>query len=195
MKQAELLRELLQEIDQVPDHQVQEIIAGERGHLVAVQSVRMGIATWAVHHPVPIQNVPLIQARGSARVLARSILSEDPMEATIGLASLNSMLPSPPAHQLQSIKAQELIVRCGRGKKVAVIGHFPFVEELADEFSHLWILEKSPRPGDIKAEEAPHILPLADLVAISATTLANGTLAEILSCCSTMAKKVMLGPS
>jgi len=195
MKQTELLRNLLQEIERVPDHQVHEIITAVWGHLVAVVSAGMGIASWALHRPVPLAELPLPGSFESAKDLALNILSEDPMEATIGLACLNSMLPPPPVRKLRDIKAQELILRYGRGKKVAIIGHFPFVEKMTDQFSDFWVLEKSPRAGDVHAREAPHILPAADVVAISATTLANGTLAEILDLCSATAKKVMLGPS
>ncbi len=193
--QRELLRDLLQELDKVPDHKVHEIITGDLGHLVAVESAGMGIASWALHRPVPHEELLLPEACESAKELAQSLLSGNPMEATVGLACLNSMLPSPPLQELQNIKAQDLILRYGRGKKVAVIGHFPFVARIGEEFSNFWVLEKSPRPGDIHAQEAPSILPAADVVAISATTVANGTLAEILDLCSAAAIKIMLGPS
>jgi uncharacterized protein (DUF4213/DUF364 family) len=195
MNQIDLLRDLLQELEHVPDHKVHEIITGEYGHLVAVESVGLGIASWALHRPVPLQELPIPGACESARELSQSLLSEDPMEATIGLACLNSMLPPPPMEELLDIKAQDLIRRYGRGQKVAVIGHFPFVERIRDEFDSFWVLEKNPGAGDMHAEEAPQILPAADVVAISATTLANGTLAEILTLCSASAIKIMLGPS
>ncbi|PIU32159.1 MAG: hypothetical protein COT06_04210 [Syntrophobacteraceae bacterium CG07_land_8_20_14_0_80_61_8] len=195
MNQPELLRGLLRDLDQITDHEVHEIIAGDCGHLVAVDSARMGIASWALHHPVPARELPLPGAAKSAKDLAQSLLSEDPMEATLGLACLNSMLPPPPLQKLRAIKAQDLILRYGRGKNVAVIGHFPFVAKLGGEFNQFSVLEKSPRPGDLHAEQAPNVLPSADLVAISATTLANGTLAEILAWCSPSAMKILLGPS
>ena len=195
LNQTELLRDLLRDLDGIPDHEVCEIIAGTHGHLVAVQSAGTGIASWALHRAVAIEELPLPDACGSAKELAQNLLSENPMEATVGLACLNSLLPSPPDENLQSIKAQDLILHYGKGRKVAVIGHFPFVEKIGKEFSDFWVLEKSPRPGDIHAQEAPSILPAADVVAISATTLANGTLAEILDLCSKTAIKIMLGPS
>lgn len=195
VNQKNLLRNLLQDLAEVPDHKVREIIAGECGHLVAVNSAGMGLASWALQRPVPLDELPLPDAGGSAKELAQGVLSENPMEATIGLACLNSMLPPPPRPQLQDIKAQDLILRYGRGKKVAIIGHFPFVSRMQDKFRELWVLEKSPRPGDVPADQAPSVLPDADVVAISATTLANGTLAEILNLCATAELKIMLGPS
>ncbi len=195
MNQHQLLMDLVRELDSHPDCRVHEIIAGDFGHLVAVETARMGIASWALHRPVPAHELPLPPAGGSAKQLVQNLLSEDPREATIGLACLNSMLPVPPARELQNIKAQNLLLRYGRGKKVAVIGHFPFVATIRHQFKQFWVLERSPRAGDRRAEEAPQILPAADAVAISATTLANGTLAEILALCPKSAVKIMLGPS
>lgn len=195
MNQHQLLRELLRELDDLPDSPVHQIIAGDFGHLVAVESTGMGIASWALHRPVPARELPLPGVCDSAKQLAKNILSEDPKVATIGLACLNSLLPSPPAENLQNIKAQDLITRFGRGKKVAVIGHFPFVEKIRTEFDDFWVLEKSPGPGDLHADHASRVLPAADVVAITATTLANGTLSEILKLCSGSAIKIMLGPS
>jgi uncharacterized protein len=170
-------------------------LPGDLGHLVAVESVGMGIASWALHRPMRLHEISLPGARGSAKELAQTLLSDDPLRATIGLACMNSLLPLPPQGEVQHAKAQDLILAYGTGKKVAIIGHFPFVDKIRPEFSSFWVLEKSPRRGDLPAEEAERILPNAEVIAISATTLANGTLADILSLCSPSAKKIMLGPS
>lgn len=195
MNQQQLLREFLGELDNLEDSPVRQIITADCGHLVAVESVGMGIASWALHRPVPAEELPLPGSCDSAKTLATKILEEDPMAATIGLACLNSLLPRPPDENLQDIKAQELIRRYGRGKKVAVIGHFPFVDKIRTEFDQFWVLEKSPKPGDLHADHASRVLPAADVVAVTATTLANGTLAAILQLCSDSAVKIMLGPS
>lgn len=64
MNQGDLLRDLLQELDQVPDHEVCEIITGTYGHLGAVESAGMGIASWALHRPVPLEDLPFKELRG-----------------------------------------------------------------------------------------------------------------------------------
>jgi uncharacterized protein (DUF4213/DUF364 family) len=88
-----------------------------------------------------------------------------------------------------------LILQYGKGKNVAVVGHFPFVERMGEEFENFWVLEKRLRPGDLVDKDAARVLPRAHVVAITATTLANGTLAGILGLISDNAKKIILGQS
>ena len=57
------------------------------------------------------------------------------------------------------------------------------------------MFEKSPKPGDLESNLIPKHLPSADIVAITATTLANGSLAGILASCQPSAVKLIIGPS
>ena len=88
-----------------------------------------------------------------------------------------------------------MLLRLGKGKKVAVIGHFPFVDALRKACQTCWVLERQPKEGDLIATEAPTILPQADLITITGTTLLNGTLAELLNLCREDATVVLLGPT
>jgi len=49
--------------------------------------------------------------------------------------------------------------------------------------------------GDLPAEAAPQIIPQADIVAITATTLINRTFDSLLVLCRPDAKVLLLGPS
>ncbi len=194
LTQEILLRSLLEDLAGHPDEAVTEVAAGD--HLIAVKSQRVGLASWAARNhslPTPVDERALFVP--SAKQLAAWLLSKDAQQASIGLATVNSLLPQPPLRNLQTVKAQELILHHGKGKNVAVIGHFPFVEQMGGEFHRFWVLEKRPRNGDLQAEEAQDVLPLADVIAISGTTLANGTLAGLLRCASPQAWKILLGPS
>ncbi len=88
-----------------------------------------------------------------------------------------------------------MIAERGAGKRVALIGHFPFVEDLREQVSKLWVLELQPRPGDLPASAATEILPQADIVAITATTLINGTFAGLMALRNPAALTMLLGPS
>ncbi len=125
--------------------------------------------------------------------LARGLLRQGTLEASLALAginaSLNREIPGP------EIKAQELIMELGRGRNVAVIGHFPFVSKIRNHFKNFWVLEKRPKSFDLPEEQMPGILPRVDLAAITATTLLNGTLAGILNMCSRQCIKIIMGPS
>ncbi len=194
MKHQDILNAILDELDPIPDHPVTNLISGS--HIVAVESARLGIATWAVgKHPLPADRSPEKNLPESAKKLARFLLSPDPIRASLGLAAVNSLLPEPPEAEWIDRNAADLILAYGKGKNVAVIGHFPFVEKMGDQFAQFRVLEKFPRPGDIDAGQSPDVLPQSDVVAITATTLANGTLGDILSHISPNAVKILVGPS
>lgn len=112
------------------------------------------------------------------------------LEASVGLAAINSMLPEV---QGEELNAEQLIVEKGAGKGIAVIGHFPFVSRIKDQAEALWVMEKRLQPGDLPESVADRILPQADVVAISATTLINRTLSGILQKCRKDSFRIMLG--
>jgi len=116
-----------------------------------------------------------------------------PSGRSLGMAAVNALVPPPDT--TVNVKGQNLILNKGRGVRVAVVGHFPFVERLGAEFAALDVLELSPRPGDLPANRAAEVLPLADVVAITGTTLLNGTLAGLLALCRPSAFVIILGPS
>ncbi len=147
-------------------------------------------------------SIPPGKVRGQAFVpdhstsvhgMVKNLECQNTINASWGLAAINSLLnkgsPGP------EIKVQQLIHSLGKGKNVAIIGHFPFVEKMGREFNNFWVLELSPRGMDISENMKNDILPGADLVAITATTLLNNSLGEILNLTRDNAVRIMLGPS
>ena len=61
------------------------------------------------------------------------------------------------------------------GKRVAIIGHFPHIEELIAPLCRLSILERDPMPGDYPDSACEYILPEQDYVFITGMTLVNKT--------------------
>lgn len=129
-----------------------------------------------------------------ARELAAYLKSEHPTRSSLGLAALNAILPRSPELWINQ-HAEETILEMGIGKRVALIGHFPFVPHLRDQISHLDVLEFSPLDDDLPASAAPQVIPQAEVVAITGMTLHNGTLEALLSLCAPDAKVMLLGPS
>ncbi len=128
-----------------------------------------------------------------ARDLARYALSKHLAEASVGIAAINSLI-EPPKERIIWRNGVDLIMEEAAGKRLAVIGHFPFVERVRPLVKALWVLELDPREGDIPAQEAPNIVPGADVVAITGTTVINHTIDDLLE----LAKKkkvIVLGPS
>jgi len=79
----------------------------------------------------------------SARQLAEYALSENPLEASIGEAAINSLLPVD-ERQAVEINAAEVLSERGRGKRVALVGHFPFIPRLKQQVGELWVIEQQP---------------------------------------------------
>ena len=81
------------------------------------------------------------------------------------------------------------------GKKVAIVGSFPFVPRLRRKVGQLWVLERHPVQGEWGAEEASNIIPQADVVAITGTSLINHTFEELIKLCRPEAFVLVLGPT
>jgi uncharacterized protein (DUF4213/DUF364 family) len=171
------------------DAPVQEVRVGP--YWVAVCSRHCGLAS-TLGEAVNIDPASL---RGrSARELAELARSETPAEASLGMAAVNSLLDVDESRCVE-LNARDLLNERGRGRKVALVGHFPFVPELREAVGQLWVLELQLRPGDLPAAEAQRIIPQADVVAISGTTLLNHTLDTLLSYRRPSALVVVLGPT
>lgn len=122
------------------------------------------------------------------------IRSPSQTEASIALATINALLPKWEA-PFTTLNATELMISKGKGKNIAVIGHFPFIDEMRSQVNNLWVLELNPREGDLPAEAAEQIIPQADLLAITATTLINQTFEALVTLCREDTTVIMLGPT
>ncbi|KPL18810.1 MAG: hypothetical protein AMJ92_06165 [candidate division Zixibacteria bacterium SM23_81] len=175
-----------------PDHPVQEVRVG--AYWIAVLSRHLGLAS-ALRDECPGHPARPVEQAGhltekSALELCQLAHSDSLLETSIGLAAINSMLPEV---QGEEVNAEQLIVEKGTGKGIAIIGHFPFVTRIKDQAEALWVLEKRLQPGDLPESAVGRILPLADVIAISATTLINHTLDGILKSCRKDSFRIMLG--
>jgi hypothetical protein len=130
----------------------------------------------------------------SALELARLAYSDSVLEAGIGLAALNSLLEVDES-LCRELNAGDLLIERGRGKNVALVGHFPFVPALRDAAARLWVLELRPQPGDVGAGEAATIVPQADIVAITGSAFINHTIEGLLALCRPDSLVLVLGPT
>ncbi len=130
----------------------------------------------------------------SGAALSELAKSDEPAQASVGIAAINALLPRNPAAWID-MNAEVVLAKHGAGKKVVVIGHFPFLDRLRNHVGELLVLEQHPQPGDLPASAAAEILPQADVVAITGTALINHTLEGLLALCSTKSVIILLGPS
>ncbi len=191
--QGRLIEDILSDAAAIGDAPVTEVICGR--HLVAVSSRRMGLCS-RIGSAVGGAPARKVQGPVSARELAiylRRTVPQVEDSASYAMAAVNSILPVP--RDALPLKAQDLIRDRGKGKNVSVIGHFSFVEKMKQAFRNLWVFELHPRGSDLPADAAPDLLPGADVVAMTATTLLNGTCAGLLKHIRKDAFTIMLGPS
>jgi len=130
----------------------------------------------------------------SGRELAEYARSDNPVEAGIGVATINSLLQVDERQALE-INAAEVLIKHGRGLHVALVGHFPFIPRLRDAAVQLWVIEKHPAEGEYPAAAAADLIPRAEVVALTGSALINHTLDGLLSLCRPGATVIVLGPS
>jgi uncharacterized protein len=126
--------------------------------------------------------------------LAEFAYSMEPLEASIGVAAINSMFDVDESLAVE-MNASEVLMSRGRGKNVALIGHFPFIQQLRETAGQLWVIEQNPVEDEYPAEAAVELLPKAEVVSITSSSLINHTLDGLLSLCSSEATVMLVGPT
>lgn len=138
----------------------------------------------------------------SLKELARGIRSWNMMEAAMGHAAINAWYNSPEqglknglplTGSLHSedrnadpfISYQKEV----RGKKVVVIGHFPYMEQLFKPVCDLYILDACPFKGDYPEQAAEYLLPGCDFAFIGGLTFIDKRLPRFLE----LAKNAFVG--
>jgi uncharacterized protein (DUF4213/DUF364 family) len=167
-------------------------------HWTAVVSKHCGLASSTHYERQPhgreaVRGVGTLQEL-SAQELAQYARSDMLLEASIGVAAINSLLDVDEARCVE-LNAEAWLAQRGRGKRVAVVGSFPFVPRLRGKVRELTVLERHPSEGELLAEEASQVIPLADVVAITGTALINHTLDDLLALCREDSSVMVLGPS
>ncbi|MFC1968281.1 Rossmann-like domain-containing protein [Chloroflexota bacterium] len=144
-------------------------------------------------HPskAPVEKAGLLMEK-DALSLAEMAYSPSAHEASIGMATINSLIEIDEQHCVE-LNARDLLIERGKGKKVAIVGHFPFIPKLRQAVRELWVIERRPREGDVAEDEAKDLLPQADVIGITGTAFTNHTIEHLLSLCRPEAYVVLLG--
>jgi uncharacterized protein (DUF4213/DUF364 family) len=188
-----ILEDLLSSLE--GDAPIRNVLVGV--HWTLVCSRRCGLASTITNH-VPhgraaVRDVGSLHKK-SARELAEYARSEELLEASLGVAAINSLLDVDESHAVE-INALHVLSERGQGKNVALVGHFPFIPRLRPAVGQLWVIEQRPVGDDHPAEAALELIPQADVVAITSSALINHTLDDLLALCRHEALVMLLGPS
>jgi uncharacterized protein (DUF4213/DUF364 family) len=114
----------------------------------------------------------------------------DPAEASIGVAAINAVL----AGRCEPGRFRPYRMPRARGKRVAVVGEFSFVEDLKSIAEQTWVIRKDKTSGDYTGTDAERLIPQADIALISGSAIVDGTL-EYLFRLAASCYTVVHGPS
>jgi uncharacterized protein (DUF4213/DUF364 family) len=141
--------------------------------------------------------------------LAREALSGHGIRRTVGIATVNALAdccwqrrPNPDVELHPGVDAFDA-TDIRHGDKVVVVGAFvPFLKELKRRCQAFLILEQDPAtlkadelPFFRPAEQAAEILPQADVVLITGSTLVNNSLEQLLALTRPEARVTVVGPT
>ena len=181
------------------DVPARQVLVGAFWTAVVLESdlPRCGLASTLrpAEHPdgYPVHDAGWLVER-SGLELAGLLRSSNTLEASIGMAAFNALLHVDEA-MCTEVNARDVILERGTGRRVAVVGHFPFVQQVRQAAAECWVLELNPRPGDLPADRATEVLPQADVIALTGTSLINHTFDHLIGLCRPDAFVVLLGGS
>jgi uncharacterized protein len=181
---------------------VTEVLIGLTWTLCQVEG-GMGLA---MSPGIPTRTLPWSGTLAGKKIteLASQILSWNPYEATVAMAAINAvinhdnplLLASEPIQTEQTpanLAVFEWFKPLLKDKRIIVVGRYPGLERYAAELD-ITVLERQPSLGDLPDPACEYLLPDADWVFLTASSIPNKTfprLAEL----SKSAKLVLMGPT
>jgi len=159
-------------------------------HWTAVESRTAGMShTYKTHRKVELSGSGSLEGLGALETSSR-LRDWEPLEASLGLASLNSLIE--PRGEPGSVNGA--ILEAIPGRSVAVIGRFPFNGRVASGAGEAFFFETEPTGDELPPFAVEEVLPRVDVAVITATALINKSLPRLLEL-SRDAWSVVLGPS
>ncbi|WP_323009518.1 DUF364 domain-containing protein [Paracoccus sp. (in: a-proteobacteria)] len=149
-----------------------------------------------------------LRGMGALR-LAQEALSHTGLRRALGIAALNALAHlaaerrGPRGYRiLEGVDAFD-VARIQPQETAVVVGAFgPFLKALRGIGARHFVLEKDPatlRPNEMEhfrpAESYPEIVPQADALLITGTTLINDSLPGLIACAHPQARVVLVGPT
>lgn len=130
-----------------------------------------------------------------AEIFINLLTSPDAASASVGLATLNAV-NQPPESALTTFDAANWLTEKCVNWAIAIFGRFPFIEDEIRPFARqVWVFEQEPQAGEFSLSDIATIVPQADLIAITGSSVINHTIDLILPHRKPDATVVILGPS
>jgi uncharacterized protein (DUF4213/DUF364 family) len=173
--------------------EVLEVVMGRRSTLVTTATGQTTACGLAARPPAGEKiEAPASDAyRGRpAETLLRLASSGEPLEASIRLATLNSLLTS----RLDPRRFRPGTIPRAAGKRVVVAGDFPFTENLRSVAGSLHVLDWITRPGASLDDEAGRLIGAADIAIVGGAAILDGSL-EVFLALARPCFTIVYGPS
>ena len=223
MPSTEILAETIEAIediaaDEIGTVTIERVVVGlfftgvklSTGHVGAcatpVKTIPDAVCCPSSAHAMPFPGK--MRGRRAASLLDE-VRQQDGIRRAVGIATMNALAtlcwdrrPHPDADMDIDVDAFDAAA-IRPGQKVVVVGAFvPFLRELKRRGQPYLVLEQDPAtlkademPFYRHAEQAPVVVPQADVLLVTGTTLLNDTLDEILAAARPDACKVVVGPT
>jgi uncharacterized protein (DUF4213/DUF364 family) len=180
------------------EHYAADIRVGLGYTAVALEDGRCGLA-FTLHETEYESCTVVVEAGTLAGRKASELISwmkqRDETACAIGLATANALIGLP--HSAVESDILDLLP-VGSEDAVGMIGYFgPLVDPIKKRARRLHIFERKPIPelGVLSDSAAGDLLPQCQVVILSATTLLNHTIDDLLGCCKAAREIAILGPS
>jgi uncharacterized protein (DUF4213/DUF364 family) len=193
-------------IEGIPeDYLVDEVVCGKKRSYVR-SGTGVGIATprfIETRLPMLTRNilgVPLKEVAACSK-------SWNFVEAALGIAAINAYYNNPEIARKNGVDFLDRLRVEDRnndpfimsqneikGKKVAVVGHFPYIEKLMAPVCDFSIIEWTPESGDFPISAGEYILPECDFVYLTCATLLDKTLPRFLELSKNASSVTIVGP-
>lgn len=141
------------------------------------------------------------------REVAACLKSWNLMEAALGNAALNAYYNNPQVARANGVEFSDVrrvedrrydpfIMSQNevKGKKVVVVGHFPYLENLLEPVCDFSIIEWEPLEGDYPMPACEYLLPEADYAYLTCTSLVDKTLPRLLELTKNAVRVNLVGP-
>jgi len=178
----------------------------------SVKDVRVGVSWTGVHgkyggvsktYGIPVVHGNYTRDLGNltnknTMELAEYVKSWNLVEASVGVAALNSMMKP---RGKKDVNAQDFIIEESQNKKVIMVGKFPKIDEIRSVAKEFWVLEAdptltNPKEGIITEAAAEYVFPGSDIIVITGSTLINKGLERYLNLAKQEdAYTIVMGPS
>lgn len=142
------------------------------------------------------------------REVAGAVKSWNFVEASVGLAAINAYYNNPETARANGVNfsdARRVEDRMHdpfimsqneiKGKRVAVLGHFLYLESLFEPVCDLSIISWNPQDGDYPLPACEYILPECDYVYVTSSSITDKTLPRVLELTRNARRVTIVGPA